>query len=295
MCQAFGFIRIYWNAIVEWCEFVHSEIQTYLADVLEHLLLLCFVYLITCIVLYFSILKWKVLKFQKGINGAKRVLLVTAHPDDESMFFGPTIMQLAQQENVIIYLMCLSTGDNMGFGKIRKKELYNACKLLGIKDECITIQNHTQLPDAMDVKWPIEIISQLILQHIESYDIDTLITFDKEGVSKHVNHCSIYYAIANLSTTKKLPKSCLVYVLESTNIIRKYWLLLDIPLCYIFSRVRFFIDSDKRTMLCSAMQQHKSQYVWFRKLYFMFSRYTMLNTFQRMDVVDIELDLVSDE
>ena len=36
-------------------------------------------------------------------------VLVTAHPDDEAMFFGPTILRLIEQ-GLRVALLCLSTG-----------------------------------------------------------------------------------------------------------------------------------------------------------------------------------------
>lgn len=38
-----------------------------------------------------------------------RALLVTAHPDDECMFFAPTVLNLVES-NVDVHLLCLSTG-----------------------------------------------------------------------------------------------------------------------------------------------------------------------------------------
>jgi len=38
-----------------------------------------------------------------------RVLLVVAHPDDESMFFAPTILQI-RGSNIPLFILCLSTG-----------------------------------------------------------------------------------------------------------------------------------------------------------------------------------------
>jgi len=43
------------------------------------------------------------------------------------------------------------------------------------------------------------------------------------------------------------------------------------------------------------MAAHKSQYVWFRKLYMIFSRYTFINTLQEVSALDLELDLQFDE
>lgn len=43
-------------------------------------------------------------------NEPHRVLLITAHPDDECMFFGPVIQKLSKMKDVQFYLMCLSVG-----------------------------------------------------------------------------------------------------------------------------------------------------------------------------------------
>lgn len=39
----------------------------------------------------------------------RRALLATAHPDDEVMFFGPTVVNLLR-EGVSVYLLCFSYG-----------------------------------------------------------------------------------------------------------------------------------------------------------------------------------------
>lgn len=38
-----------------------------------------------------------------------RVLLVTAHPDDECMFFAPAVLKLTESR-AAVYLLCLSSG-----------------------------------------------------------------------------------------------------------------------------------------------------------------------------------------
>ena len=44
----------------------------------------------------------------------KAVLVITAHPDDECMFFSPAILNLKQSSTV--HLLCLSTGMDAKFG-----------------------------------------------------------------------------------------------------------------------------------------------------------------------------------
>lgn len=90
-------------------------------------------------------------------------------------------------------------------GTVRKNELYESCKLLGIDENCIFIHNHTLLPDCMKTRWPIDILAKQILYYLEAYDITTLVTFDRHGVSRHVNHSSIYYAVAHLTLEKRIP------------------------------------------------------------------------------------------
>lgn len=106
-----------------------------------------------------------------------------------------------------MYFWVSFVGKNYGMEKTRKKELYESCKTLGVDEGCIFVYNHTLLPDCMKTRWPADLVSQMILQQVEAYDIDTLITFDKHGISRHQNHCSIYYALAHLMLEKKLPKS----------------------------------------------------------------------------------------
>ena len=76
---------------------------------------------------------------RKEIRTAKRVLLVTSHPDDETMFFGPTILSMTKNPNVSLFLLCMSNGDYRREGQNRKKELYEASQVLGIEEQNITV------------------------------------------------------------------------------------------------------------------------------------------------------------
>lgn len=54
--------------------------------------------------------KFRFLRPSKLPDNASRVLLVTAHPDDECMFFGPTLIALKKRSNCRIFVLCLSKG-----------------------------------------------------------------------------------------------------------------------------------------------------------------------------------------
>lgn len=94
------------DIIREYC----SKFLNYLIDTVEHLILSCILYITICILLYLCIITWKWLPFDREIRNSKRVIFITAHPDDECMFFGPTILYYTRKLNCSVYLMCLSTG-----------------------------------------------------------------------------------------------------------------------------------------------------------------------------------------
>ena len=64
------------------------------------------------------------------------VLLVTAHPDDECMFFTPSIRSFIE-EGYSIDLLCLSRGNYDGQGEIRAKEVSKSASILGIRETFI--------------------------------------------------------------------------------------------------------------------------------------------------------------
>lgn len=55
---------------------------------------------------------------------------VVAHPDDEAMFFWPTLAQL-HDAGVRLSVLCLSTGNFDGLGDLRRQEMVESCKQIG--------------------------------------------------------------------------------------------------------------------------------------------------------------------
>ncbi|XP_026755013.1 N-acetylglucosaminyl-phosphatidylinositol de-N-acetylase [Galleria mellonella] len=230
----------------------------------------------------------------RGSLRAKRVLIVIAHPDDECMFFGPTIFRLCEQ-GADVYLLCLSNGNYEGKGNIRRLELWSACEELGLPDRNICLINDTRLQDDPKAQWPVPVIAKLIQHELEKLDVDTLVTFDRGGVSSHVNHSAVFYAVAYMFVEKLMPKKCTVYTLDSVNILRKYLGFLDLPLSFVLSSKRYFLRWTESRRVIRAMKRHKSQMVWFRYLYVAFSRYMIINTLRRISLADIELELEVDD
>lgn len=189
---------------------------------------------------------------------ARRVVLVIAHPDDECMFFGPTILAL-RKADAEIDLLCLSEG-SAG----RCKELEKSSKVLGIKDvECGAF-----LPDGPEHEWAVERIVELATKHV--HGVDAILTFDFDGVSGHANHIAIPKALLSAS----LPP---IWILKTPKT-GKYFGFLGF---YLFPHGITIRSAtfDYFTIL-RAMSQHTSQLVWFRYLYLAFSSLLWVNVLE---------------
>ncbi|CAI0374508.1 unnamed protein product [Linum tenue] len=217
-----------------------------------------------------------------GAPHRRNVLLVVAHPDDESMFFSPTINYLISRGHNV-HLLCLSIGNADGMGSTRKDELYQACLVLKVQPQQVKILDHPDLQDGFGLVWDRGLLSKTIKEEVVSRHIDTVLTFDNYGVSGHCNHRDVHYGVRTKGYSK------LLNLLEvSNNILRKYIGPVDIWLSMLLatksdSRVAYCLLNEQPLKTYSAMAAHSSQWVWFRKLFVSFSSYTYVNTLRRID------------
>ncbi|KAJ5893436.1 hypothetical protein N7495_005127 [Penicillium taxi] len=187
----------------------------------------------------------------------KRICLLIAHPDDEAMFFAPTVLALTKPElGNHLKILCFSTGDAEGLGETRRKELQKSAKHLGIRDESdvFILNDPARFPDSMTANWLENDVSSLLTsafapdlaatlngtakkdpKKAPTATIDVFITFDQQGVSNHPNHRSLYHGalyFLRLLMKEKPGFACPVtlYTLTSTSIFRKYLGVLDAPL-----------------------------------------------------------------
>lgn len=122
-------------------------------------------------------------------------------------------------------------GNYEGKGNQRKKELWDACLVLGVPDRNICLISDTRLQDNPKAQWAVPVIAKLIQHQVEALDIDTLVTFDRGGVSSHPNHLAVFYAVAYMFVEKNMPQSKFRNFLVIQNLWNKYQILLFYYIC----------------------------------------------------------------
>ncbi|GFF31092.1 N-acetylglucosaminyl-phosphatidylinositol de-N-acetylase [Aspergillus udagawae] len=244
---------------------------------------------------------------------AKSILLVTAHPDDETLFFSPSITYRRDDPHVQRALLAISSGNYEGIGDRRRQEIHDSCSVLGIvPDRCVVLDN-AELQDNPKKWWNEDLIKDLVASHVQKWNVDLIITFDNGGVSGHINHRAVSAGVRKYITST--PQAPPAYTLQSTFLLRKYSSLIDlIPTAIPFSwRIlkailtspvasaadgvhdlspldayndKVLLVSPWRTYLVSraAFSQHASQYSWDRSFYLVISRYMWFNNLNKMVV-----------
>ncbi|EEA19304.1 hypothetical protein TMatcc_009439 [Talaromyces marneffei ATCC 18224] len=253
-----------------------------------------------------------------AIRNARNVLLITAHPDDESLFFSPSILHNSEKPHVNRHLLVLSSGNFNGLGEHRRTETKASCAALGIRDDNCVILNDKDLQDNPRQWWDDSIIEKILGEYIKKWNIDLIITFDHYGVSGHVNHRSVSKGVKKFCDEHDhMPP---IYTNQSKFLLRKYSSLFDlIPTSLPFSwRILEAliapvpmgyetqvsttekpvpppqggdIYGDKALIVTDwgqymqgrrAFKQHASQYSWDRVLYLIVSRYMWFNDLRRL-------------
>ncbi|KAF9525062.1 putative deacetylase LmbE-like domain-containing protein [Crepidotus variabilis] len=211
-------------------------------------------------------------KFGETSRVAKNLLLVTAHPDDEAMFFAPTLLALTRKPEVNVFHLCLSDGNADGLGSVRKAELGVSVELLGIPKQKSWVINHPQLKDNITAEWDSAVIARAVKPYVTELKIDTVLTFDTRGISGHPNHISILEGVKTLiqninATTPNEPLPRL-FSLFSAPLATKYISLTSVVMgkldLYIYFALRkledlviFVISYQDPTILAPLIPRHE--------------------------------------
>lgn len=217
---------------------------------------------------------------RRNLPPSRRALLLIAHPDDETMFFAPTLHGLKTAGSTI-YTLCVSTGNSNGQGPRRKHELASALTVHGISVDNLVVLNYDRFQDGF-VRWPKEELARVVLKQIRTLDVDTVVTFDSSGVSSHPNHIACFQALQYLYSKGLIPAGVQIFILESVPLWRKYAIPLDALVSSYHSTFLYVSSPLVYLRTWRAMFAHLSQLLWFRCLYMVFSRYVLINTLKRI-------------
>jgi N-acetylglucosaminylphosphatidylinositol deacetylase len=232
-------------------------------------------------------------------------LLVTAHPDDEAMFFAPTILAL-RRGGYRVRILCLSAGINgPADGRTtRADELRAAAGRLGVAPNDVDVIDAPDLRDGMTTHWSAPLVAGYVKRAVEGATTALVVTFDGGGVTGHVNHAATHAGVALYAAGDHAPPC---YALASVAAARKFvggpW---DVALTLASHAVSSLLQSpaspadpvaapraDAPRLVTvvttnplashAALGAHASQYAWWRVLFVAFSRYTWVNSLGLMN------------
>lgn len=240
------------------------------------------------------------------------MFFVIGHPDDEVMFFSPSLVEITKRKHDNeVKIICFSRGDAVdeSFGDIRAHELRSSARIIGVKDENVIVLD--KFKDGMDEHWSAQDIASSLAKEVTHASKPlVLITFDDKGVSNHPNHISLFHGTKEFVAKYLKPKrdfNFKFYVLKSLNFWEKYSftlltnveLFVDLLSKFVFSNIlkininisffnaysdkqlpsiKFYSDLNMLSVSYAAMAYgHFSQMVWFRYGWLIFSRYLTFN------------------
>lgn len=187
----------------------------------------------------------------------KKVLAVFAHPDDES--FGPGgTLGLWSGQGVEIQLLCATRGEagqGAKLGKVRSKELASAGKILGIKKV-----DFLDFKDGKICNQDLAELEKIITGKIKTFRPDTILTFDLNGVSGHLDHMAVASATTQAFRKTKIARKLYYFCIPKavSDMIKDYFIYF--PDGKLPNEVDEKIDVssvwDKRIL---AMDKHQSQ------------------------------------
>ena len=200
------------------------------------------------------------------------VLLLIAHPDDEIMFWTPTIKYLLSKK-VELKILCLSNGNYNGLGDLREIEFDNVSRELNLSNNLIL--NIPELQDNINKKWDPSKVSEMIDDFIKkNNDIKTIVTFDANGVTKHPNHISCFEGLMfylNKYKDECKAKNIKVFTLNSFNFIFQYTWIIPMIKCF-FSKYGFISNTFFTSY--NLMGFYVTQFNLLRKLHTILSSYS---------------------
>ena len=195
-----------------------------------------------------------------GADGKIDVLVVSPHPDDESIYSGGTLILMKQNPAVRVHILCLTVGDlspsekrlkiSKGkIGRIRVEELKKAAVVIGA-DSLTQFDYHDQGLAGADQSE----LARKIGEVIKKTHAEVIISYGPEGITRHPDHVTASRAVT--SEFKKSAAQRLYYISLPEAIY---------PIYYLYKRVhpmRATVRVDirpVRQLKLLALDSHASQ------------------------------------
>ncbi|KAG8831921.1 N-acetylglucosaminyl-phosphatidylinositol de-N-acetylase [Serendipita sp. 399] len=202
------------------------------------------------------------------VSPDERFLLLTAHPDDECLFFGPTVVALSSQTEAL-FSLTVSNGNNDGIGLSREPELRSSLAILGIPSDRSFLLNHPRLQDNFTDTWDVRVIAEAISPYIISEKISTYLL---ASAPKGIRRLRAYALVTDPLLLKYSGWATLLSKLKRRRISSvRDAASSGLPTLQYWSGLSSYVIALR------AMYQHRSQLVWFRWLYVLSSRYMWHN------------------
>ena len=230
-----------------------------------------------------------------------RALLVIAHPDDEAMFFAPSLAHFGPSAHIL----CLTGGEGGGSARVRGAELAGSARALGLPPGRVEVCAHPHVRDGLAEVWDEGAAAALVAAAVARLQPSLLLTFDAAGVTGHANHCAAHRAVLRAAAAggggggggggAPWP---LTYALRTVPLARRFLGGGFAALLGALGGARGAPPRRERPyppalLLCAggawpwarahaAMGAHCSQYVAHRRLWVAFSCYTFVNVLDRV-------------
>lgn len=202
------------------------------------------------------------------------ILGLWAHPDDE-VFASGGLIHAAKQNGQLVILITATEGSagetsdekiwpQSELGKIRRKELEDSLKILGSPEHY-----WLDCPDGELKSQNVSECTKKVLDAIGDRKIDTVITFEKTGITGHPDHIAVHNWANNVAD--ELGVDRVLYATENQEFYNAYGRMLDKQFNVYFNVKKPVVIAGDKADIClklsdkqsstkiSALKAHKSQ------------------------------------
>jgi LmbE family N-acetylglucosaminyl deacetylase len=135
-----------------------------------------------------------------SLDKNKRAIAIVAHPDDEIIFMGGTIMKNPQIDWTVFSLCRQSDKD-------RGPKFWRVCKKNKVKGIITDLEDEAK----MSIKQSLPIIEKLIKNKVSKAHFDYIFTHGANGEYGHPRHIGVHQAVNKLIKNKVLKPEAVFY------------------------------------------------------------------------------------